>query len=352
MNRILRTTTCLVFAALVLAGCGKREAGGEAAAPNLPSIPVRVQTVQSKKLPAVEEVVGTVRAKTRATLEAKVSGRIVQLPVVLGQKVKAGDVVALLDAAEIKARLDQAQAALQQAERDWKRLSALFGQQAITRSEYDAADARYEVAKAGVAEAKAMMAYLTVPAPFDGVVTRKWAEAGDLAAPAKPLVDIEDPAALQMEADVPEAIAGLIRAGSQMTIRVEAVAGSLSGTVSEIAPSADPISRTFRVKLDLPDAPAASSDRASRPLMSGQFARLLVPVGETTSLRVPGSAVVQRGQMEIVFVAANQRANLHLVKTGRRLDGEIEILSGLDDGDAVVVEGAAQLADGQTVTAR
>jgi RND family efflux transporter MFP subunit len=126
-------------------------------------------------------------------------------------------------------------------------------------------------------------------------------------------------------------------------LRVDSVPGDMSGTVSEIAPSADPVSRTFGVKLDLANNTA---------LMSGQFARLLVPVGEITCLRVPASAIVQRGQMEIVFAVESQRARLHLVKSGRRIGEETEILSGLDNGDAVVIEGAAQLVDGQPVEAK
>jgi hypothetical protein len=86
--------------------------------------------------------------------------------------------------------------------------------------------------------------------------------------------------------------------------------------------------------------------------MSGQFARLLVPVGQTTSMRVPASAVVQRGQMEIVFAVEHQRARLHLVKTGRQLKDETEILSGLDAGDSVVIDNPSQLVDGQPVTTR
>ena len=81
--------------------------------------------------------------------------------------------------------------------------------------------------------------------------------------------------------------------------------------------------------------------------MSGQFARLIVPAGEYTSMRVPASAVVQRGQMEILFVVENQHARLHLVKTGRRVNDETEILSGLDSGDSVVVDNPQQLVDGQ-----
>jgi RND family efflux transporter MFP subunit len=290
-----------------------------------------------------EEVVGTVRAKLQSTLEAKLSGRIDKLPVVLGQRVKAGELVARLEAPEINARLDQAEAALEQAGRDWKRISSLFEQQAVTRAEYDTAQARQRVAKGAAAEAKAMMSYVEVVAPFDGVVTKKWADVGDLAAPGKPLIAIEDPSALQLEADVPQAIASHVQRGARLAARVDGVGGELTGTVSEIAPTFDSVSRTLRVKVDLSEQPGLSS---------GQFARLVVPVGESNSLRVPVSAVVQRGQLEIVFVVANQHAQLHLVKSGKRVGDELEILSGLHAGDSVVIDGAAQLTDGQPVEAK
>ncbi len=325
---------------LVFGGCGSKPQAPADVASSLPVARVHVQTAENKSRTMTEEVVGTVRAKSRATLEAKLSGRIDKMPVVLGQKVQKGQLVARLDAEEIAARLEQAEAALDQAERDWKRVSALFEQQSVTHAEYDSAQARERAAKAGVAEAKAMMGYVEIVAPFDGVVTRKWADAGDLATPGKPLVDVEDPSDLQMEADVPEAIASRIQKDSKLAVRVDAINGELEGTVSEIAPAADPLSRTFRVKLDLP---------ATVGLMTGQFARLAVPIGERQSVRLPTSAVVQRGQLEIVFSVSNNHARMHLVKTGKKVGNEVEIVSGLNGGESSVVSGADQLTDGQRV---
>lgn len=337
-RRLWKRLLTLPAGMALLAGCGKPHQGHTGAQPELPSVQVRTQTVEVKPLASIEEVVGTVRARLRATIEAKTSGRITELPVVLGQKVKAGELVARLDAPEIKARLDQAEASLQQAERDAKRIASLFNQQAAARADYEAADSRYLVAKGAVAEARAILGFVEILAPFDGVVTRKWVDVGDQAAPGKPLVDLEDPSHLRLEADVPEAIASKIKPDACMAIRVGQSTSDLFGTMAEIAPIADSTSRTFRVKLDLPTSPG---------LMLGQFARLIVPVGEYTSMRVPTSAVVQRGQMEILFVVENQHARLHLVKTGRRVNDETEILSGLDSGDSVVVDNPQQLADGQ-----
>ena len=346
MKRLSSRTLILLptfLASLALTSCGHKGEGLKENSARLPVAQVRVQAAGNKSRAMTEEVVGTVRAKLHATLEAKLSGRIDKMPVVLGQRVKAGELMARLDAAEINARLEQAEAALEQSERDWKRVSSLFEQQAATKSEYDAVQSRNRVAKGAAAEAKAMMSYVEIVAPFDGVVTKKWVDVGDLAAPGKPLLSIEDPTALQLEADVSQAIASHVQRDVRLAARVDGVSGDLTGTVSEIAPAADALSRTIRIKVDLSALPGLSS---------GQFARLLVPVGESNTLRVPVLAVVERGQLEIVFVVANQHAQLHLVKTGKRIGDEIEILSGIHSGDAVVIEGAAQLTDGQPVEAK
>lgn len=339
-RRVPRRAAALLAVAWAVAGCGEKPGPAPAPAAALPSRAVRVQTVTNQSVILTEDVVGTVQAKTRATLEARISGRITRLPVVVGQRVAADEIVATLDAAEISARLDQARAALEQAERDWKRVSTLFAQQAVTRAEYDAADARLRIATGAATEAKAMLSYVELHAPFAGVVTAKWAETGDLAAPGKPLLAIENPAVLQLEADVPEALAGRVKLAAQLAARVAGLTNVVTAVVSEIAPTADPASRTLRVKLDLPETAG---------LRSGQFARLSVPSAEGLALEVPASALVVRGQLELCFVVSRQHAQLHLVKTGRRTTDGIEILSGLDSGDAVVIEGAALLTDGQPV---
>jgi multidrug efflux pump subunit AcrA (membrane-fusion protein) len=116
----------ILLAAFLFTGCGLKPEHSKGNATTLPTAKVRVQTIESKSHITTEEVVGTVRARTRATIEAKVSGRIATLPVVLGQPVAAGELVVRLDAPEIMARRDQAEASLQQAERDWQRIATLF----------------------------------------------------------------------------------------------------------------------------------------------------------------------------------------------------------------------------------
>ncbi|MCB1276256.1 efflux RND transporter periplasmic adaptor subunit [Prosthecobacter sp.] len=325
---------------LFLAACGKHDPA-QHAGPDLPSVPVKVQAAKWQPHTATEEVVGTVRSKLRAMVEAKVSGRVLEYTATPGAMVKAGDLLARLDVQEIQAKVDQAKAMLDQANRDFDRQKQLIASNATTRQDYDAADARVKVATAAVSEAETMLGYAKVTAPFDGVVTRKLADVGDLAMPGKPLLEIEAPTALRFEADLPEAILDRVTMGAKMQVKVASISSSLEAVVSEIAPVADPVSRTFQVKLDLPKADG---------LRTGQFGRVSVPVAEVKLLLVPKSAVMKRGQMELVFVVKDGKALLRLVKTGKSLDGQVEILSGLEEGEQVVISDVTKIADGQPVT--
>ena len=310
-----------------------------AASTELPAAKGRIQTIESKTRTATEEVMGTIRARYRAVLEAKVSGSIEKLPVVLGQSVKSGELLVELDAREIKARLDQALTQREQFGRDTERLRKLLANNAVSRQEFETIESRYRVAVAAVTEAETLLAYTKVIAPFDGVITRKHVEVGDLAAPGKPLLEMEDPRSLRLEADVPEAAISIV-SGAKLPVRIAGVTNDLAATVSEIAPAADPNSRTFLVKCELPPGSGART---------GQFGRLSVPLGETTALRVPASALTQRGQLEMVFAIVNNRAQMRLVKSGKRVGDEMELLSGVAKGDQVAIENVTVLRDGQAV---
>jgi len=331
----------VLLTAALFASC--REKAPSPVSENLSPAVVRVQTVEGKSRVAAEDVVGTVRARLRSVIEAKISGRIEKMLVVPGQNVKTGELLVQLDAREVQAQLDRALAVRQQAENDLKRATDLFQQKILSQSEYDNAQSRFRVADAAATEAEAMLGYTRVIAPFDGVITRKYADVGDLASPGKALLEMEDARDLRLEADVPEAVIGHLALGDKLAVRVSGLTNELEGVVSEIAPSADPNSRTFLVKLDLPSIPG---------LRAGQFGRAAMPVGETAALRVPASAVVQRGQMELVFVLVNNHAQLRIVKTGKSIGDEVELVSGVDAGEKVVVDGAANLIDGQPLTVK
>ena len=123
-------------------------------------------------------------------------------------------------------------------------------------------------------------------------------------------------------------------------MRIPSIDSEIKGQAAEIAPSADPNCRTFLVRIDLPTVPG---------LRAGQFGRAAIPVGDALSLRVPASALVVHGQLEMVFLAENGTARLRLVKTGKRFGDEIEVLSGLAQGERFVSKGASGLSDDQSV---
>ncbi len=322
---------------LALTGCRESQPG-PGTAQKIPAASVRVLRLETKSLLATEDVVGTVQPKLRATIESKVSGRIDQMLVTPGQSVKAGELLVQIEAKEIQARLDQALATREQSARDAERLRSLLGQKAISIQEFETADSRHRVAVAAVAEAETMLGYTKLTAPFLGVVTRKHVDVGDLASPGRALLEMDDPNTLRLEAGVPEALINRVQLGARFQVRAAAEDAPVTAVLSEIAPSADAGSRTFSVKLDLP---------ANAGLRAGQLARVAIPLGESKALLVPFEAVIQRGQMELIFVVVNQQAQLRLVKTGRRLGGEVELVSGISAGEQVVVEGAAQLREGQ-----
>ena len=334
----LSLSVIAISVALTLTACHSKK---QTPSQSLPSVAVRTVVVENKERPSSEEVVGTVRAKLRAVIEAKVSARIESLLVAPGQMVKAGDLIAQLDPREIQAKLDQTLAVREQATRDLARARELLNKKITTQADFDAGQARASVAEGAAREMETMLGYTKVVAPFDGIVTRKLADVGDLAAPGKPIIEMEDPRALRFEADVPEALIGRVKLDAKLPVQVSADAARIEGTVVEVAPVADAASRTFLVKLDLP---------AAEGVRSGQFGRVWIPTGESKSIRVPASAVVTRGQVECVFVVVNQHAELRIVRTGKHTGSEVEILAGLSSGERVVSENAESLRDGQPVT--
>ena len=328
-----------VAASLVLVtACNRQEASK--AAPTLPAAKVRVAEARLLEETRNIEIPGTVRAVDSAQLAPKIMGAVASMPVALGQSVKRGQVLAKISAGEINAKLAQAETGLSQANRDLERERGLLAKDASTAETVRNLEDRRRIAQAMVDEAKTMLGYTTITAPFDGVVVRKFAGEGDLAAPGHPLLTVENPARLRVEAEVPETLTR-VAIGSPITVGI--AGADITGRLAEVAPASDAATRSFTVKIDLPATIVATAQ-------SGQFAKVTWPGNseKSTTLVVPESAVTLFGQMERVFVVdAGGRAGLRIVKTGAKQNNMVEILAGLSAGEKVVVEGAATLRDGQ-----
>jgi RND family efflux transporter MFP subunit len=325
------------------AGCGRPPVPG-AASPTLPPMPATVTPVRAAELSPLLEVTGTVRPLRRALLAAKAMGTLAEFPVVLGQRVRAGDVLARIAAEELEARLAQARSGLNQLQRDLARERGLLAKGASTADVVRSLEDRLVGAQAQVAEAEVFAGYATLRAPFDGVVARKLAEAGDLASPGLPLLELGSAAEFQIEVALPATLAAPLAVGTALPVTLPASGLRFSATVAELSSAADAAARSVLARLDVP---------AGTAVRAGDFVRLEVPAAPVRTLLVPATAVSSFGQMERVFVVtADGRAGLRLVRTGARRGAELEILAGLDAGERIVAAPAPTLRDGQPLEIR
>jgi len=330
-----RLPALLASIPILLAGCSR--AVDSTAPDSLPAARVHTAVVVSTRISQTQAVAGTVRPFARATIAAKITGTVVSSKLVVGRAVSAGDLLVEINADELHARAEQAEAFLAQAEREYQRERKLETQGASTADAVSAADDRRRQAQAAVKEAATMLTYTQVAAPFSGVITGELVKPGDLATPGRGLFEIEGTDRLRAEVQVPESLSPPTL-GSNLAIELGDTV--IQGQLAEVSPAADSASRTRLAKIDLP---------ASATVRSGQFVRVLWPVGNAPALTVPASAVSVLGQMERVFVVTAGHVQLRLVKTGARDDDRVEVAAGLDAGEVVVVSPPATLRDGQAV---
>lgn len=335
-------TRRLVLLVLALAGLTAcRRTPERAAAADLPALPVTTARVESAALVRHQPVAGTVRPAARATIAARVTGVVSGPLPALGATVEAGAVLVTLGADEVRARLAQARAGLDQLDRELARERNLLERNATSPENVRLLEDRRHAAVAAVDEATVLQSYTTVTAPFAGVITRRLVETGDLAAAGASLLELEGTTRLRAEVAIPESL-DLLDPGA--TLAVEADGTPLPGRLAEISPAADPATRTRLAQVDLP---------AGAAVRSGQFVRVLWPAGRTTALLIPATALTRFGQLEQVFVVTTtNRAELRLVRTGGREGDRLVILSGLASGETVVTGPAPTLRDGQALEVR
>ncbi len=328
---------------LSLADCGpQQDATPPAVSSPLPaSVQGTVTEVRTVDVPIRLEVTGQVAAASQATLSSQIRGTVQALAVREGSLVTKGQTLVTLDNRDLKANLAKAEAELENARTHLTRMETLFAQDSVSKQELDNARRAFKVAEAGHQAALVQLSYTVIKAPFDGVITEKLMEVGELASPGQPLVKLEDPRRLRLETTVAEGDLRAISRGARIPVTIDALGPTpLQGTVAQILPTGDPNTHTFLVKIDLPMTPG---------LKTGMFGRMQIEKGISTTLVVPRSSVIERGQLTGVYVVDPESiARLRWVKVGRTLDGRLEILSGLNLGERILTE-AAKGADGVRV---
>jgi len=351
-----------------LVGCSSEQTRTTPALPTVRN--VDVLAVQQANVPDLLEAVGTVHAAQTSDAASQMMGNIVEIRAHEGDHVQRGQVLALIDDSQPRAAVDRATAAdlaaqqqlvgadsdLALAESTLKRYQALFEKKSVSPQEFDevkarqqAALARRDMAKAGQAQAQAALSqartsldYTRIRSPFDGVVTQKKADSGTLASPGMPIFTVEDVRRYRLEATVNENDLQHVRAGEQVSVVIDALDNAgLKGKVAQIVPAADVASRTFLVKIDLP---------TDARLRSGLFGRAQFSRGERQALMIPRSAVVERGQLQGIYVLdENKVASLRYIILGKATGADVEVLAGLESGERLVVNPAAVNLNGKRI---
>lgn len=345
-------------------------------------------TVVAKVYPAQAYTVlnasGYVVAQRKAAVSSKSTGRLDFLGVEEGSRVKKGQILASLEnkdliaarnqarahVNETQAGLVSAQAELTDAELQYQRMKTLVRQDLVSRQDYDVAEARYKKAKAGVAtaqasirtaqaglaEAQASLEYSYIRSPFDGVVTTKFADVGEVVAPfgaaanaRAAVVTLADMNSLMVEADVAESNLDKVYQGQPCEISLDAIPDRrFPGEVHMIVPTADRAKATVLTKVKF-----LETDDRILPEMSAKVAFLSRPLGAGENqprLAVSKNALVNRKDRTVAFIVEKGQVKETPVKVGPPLGDLVEVLGGLKEGDRVVVNPPASLGDGDRVT--
>ena len=351
----LLVSSCLLAAtSALLAGCDSSQPASKAAPETAQA---RVVQSQQQLAPVNVRTTGTIHAHESAVLSAQVMSRVQQVLVHEGDSVKAGQTLAILDDASMRASVDQAQAAVKAvqgqqaaaqtqadlAQSTLARYQQLQAQKSVSPQEMDEVSRRAQAAAAQVeaihaqsqaaqaqeASARTMLGYTRIRAPFSGVITARMVDPGALASPGVPLLQVDSAGALELQTTVDESVITHVRKGMSIPITVDAAPGTaISGTVTDIVPAADPSSHSFLVKLTLP---------RSAQLRAGMYATAAIPTGSHQAILVPRSAVLLRGSLNCAYVLdAKSIAQLRYITLGSTQGDMVEVLSGISAGEKLV----------------
>ncbi len=340
---------------------------------------IETMKVSAEKTKGLYTVDGTVMANNNAKVATKIMGRIVEIKVKEGDRVKKGQVLAVLDTSDIQQNIKEAKAALEElakgreealaglraakagyefAKRTYERFKNLYKENAVSKQQLEeietkmiGAKAQYEAIQAKLKQldakekqvraklkfAEIMKGYGIIKAPFDGIVIKKMNDVGDMAAPGMPIFVIGDND-FRFFAQIDESFVDKVNVGDTFDINIETLGKTVKGTVIEKNSNIDPISRSFSVKMKLSYVEGLSS---------GMYGKFYIPTKAEEEIFIPQSAVVKWGQLNAVYKVDSQGV-LHLtfVKLGKKLGDKVQVLSGVEPGDEIVVSGTEKACDG------
>jgi RND family efflux transporter MFP subunit len=299
---------------------------------------------------------GKIETKQFATISTRMMGFVSKIPIKVGDKVKKGQLLISINNTDIEAKkaqsnaqLTQAEAGFANAEKDFERFKILYEQNSTSQKEFDDITSRYTIAKAQVEAAKqmkneinAMLSYSNITAPFNGIITSKNINEGDMANPGMPLLSLEAPGAYVATSMVPETQIMHVQKGENVEVIIKSTNESVQGVVSEVSISSQNTGGQYLVKIDL-------KENKDVQLYSGMFVSTNFPIknGENTTILVPKNALIQKGQLTGIYtVSQSNTAILRWLRLGKTYGDNVEVLTGLTKDEKYIASAEGKLYNG------
>ncbi len=347
----------IALIAFIMQSCGSSSEKKEVLKADLK---VQIESIKSVNQARIFNYAGKIEAKQHSVLSTRIMGNVTEIFVVPGQEVKKGMVLLrisdsdiLSKKAQIKSAQMEAEAAFVNAEKDFNRFSVLFEQKSATQKELDDVKTNYTMAKARLNTAREMekelnesLKYSSITAPYNGVITKKYIDKGDLASPGMPLLGIEQSSELNVVAGIPESEISGIEIGDTVEVKVSAANNMIvKGEVIEVNTSALLTGSQYDVKIKL--MPEGSQKSLLR---SGMYANVLLEKGGVPSIMIPEEAIVYRGQLCGVYtLSQSNTALLRWVRLGKQSGKMVEVISGLNEGENYIKSYSGKIWDGAIV---
>ncbi|MCE2611751.1 efflux RND transporter periplasmic adaptor subunit [Flavobacteriaceae bacterium D16] len=324
------------------------------------AIPVEIAVVGSDGSDASFSASGTLEAVQNAIISTRMMGYVQRLMVKPGDKVRRGAMLIEINNADLaakkaqaKANILSAEAAFVNAEKDYNRYKVLFESQSASQKEMDDISARYRMTKAGLEAAKQMeqevlaqMAYTQIRAPFNGVVTNTFIKEGDMANPGIPLLGLEAPEQFQVVAMVPESNIHMVSSNSTVQVHLKSMDRWVQGIVSEVSTSSRNTGGQYLVKVKFKEA--------HPQIKTGMYATVQFPFEKeqaSETVMIPSAILVHKGQLTGVYTLSDSgRAMLRWIRTGRKIGDSITVLSGLKQGEKVILSAEGKLYNGAKIS--
>lgn len=355
MKRFRSVTLLVLFVAIAMFSSCKGRSGHEISEISRQQISgVTIEAVPLSQADEYIETSGTVKAKTTSIVASRMMGTVTTVKVKAGDRVRAGQVLATVDDSDIVQKVKAAEKGVEAAKQQktlanstYQRYRNLHEDKALTGQELDQvetqkriADMEYERAEAMHQEARVYQGYTRVIAPVAGVVTEKKIDPGSMAVPGMPLFTIEDTSGYRIEANLDEKHTGRVKQGMEARISIDALGRETKGVITEVVPSVDPMTRTFLVKISV----------SGEGLRNGFYGKISIPAGMREVLLVSKKAIVEKGQLTGLYVVgADSVVTYRLIRAGRIYGDKVEVLSGLNPNEKIIVGNVEKAVDGGIV---